>query len=234
MARPLRRRGRARGAHARVRLRRAREEALHHRDERSRRGLLRRRRRWLGRRAGAERHAARGRDAPGDGLAGGPGAGQPSLSQQPRRNLPRHDRAGGLRQDRLRVVRVRRGLRQRRRPRPVRDLLRQERPLPQPRCGPFRRRHGEGGARGAQGSLGVGLQLRGLRPRRAARSVRRELPRVRPRAGAGARPGHELPLERRPGQLRPEGTAHRHEPPLPAARPTARSKTYPRPRASPG
>jgi tetratricopeptide (TPR) repeat protein len=91
-------------------------------------GVLRRRRRWLGRRAGAERHAARGRRAAGGDLAEGRGASEPPVSQQPRRDVSRRDRAGGFGKTGFASSRVRRRLRQRRGPRPVRDLLRPERP----------------------------------------------------------------------------------------------------------
>ena len=58
------------GLVAPVGLRRAREEAVHHRDQRRGRRLARRRRRRVARCARAERHATRRGHAPADGVAG--------------------------------------------------------------------------------------------------------------------------------------------------------------------
>ena len=63
VAGPLHRRRRAGRAHASEHLRRTRSQAVHHRDQRLRRRARRLRPRRLARRAGAERHAARGRQA---------------------------------------------------------------------------------------------------------------------------------------------------------------------------
>ena len=64
-------------------------------------------------------------------------------------------------------------------------------------------------------AVGIRLLISRLRPRRRARSLRRELPGLRSRDRDRARPGRELPVEGHPGQLRPQGPADRHQPAVP-------------------
>ena len=141
-------------------LRRPRSQALHHRDQRRRRRLDRLRQRRLGRRAGALGDAARG---------GHPAEHAWPPGEAPTNRLYRNNRdgtfadvtdAGGPAPHGLGLGGVRRRLRQRRLPRPLRHLLRAERPLPQPRGrfedvtarGRARHRAGRAGARAAASS----------------------------------------------------------------------------------
>ena len=207
----------ARRPHAPVRLRRRRPQALHHRDQRRRRRAPRLRQRRLARRARAQRHAAGRRRARADRR--GPRARRPrTASTATDRDGTFEDvtDASGLRPHRLGLVGLRRRLRQRRLARPVRHLLRPERPLPQPRAARFEDVTGRAPGLPTTGTRwGSGCTLRRLRPRRQARPVRRELPALRPRHRARAGAGRELPVEGDPRQLRAQGPAHRHEPALP-------------------
>ena len=110
---------------------------------------------------------------------------QPPLPQPRRRDVRGRDRRGRPAPHRLGLGRLRGRLRQRRPPRPVRDLLRPERPLPQPRRR-LRGRHRAGRPARRAAAVGLGLQLRRLRPRRPARPLRLQLPVLRRRARAGA------------------------------------------------
>ena len=61
------------------------------------------------------------------------------------------------------------------------------------------------------GPLGLGLHLRGLRSRRPARSLRRQLPALRSRHGERAGTRAQLPLQGDRRQLRSQGTADRRQ-----------------------
>ena len=73
-------------------------------------------------------------------------------------------------------------------------------------------------------AMGIRLLVFRLRPRRRPRPLRRELPGLQPCDGNRAWPGRELPVERHPGQLRPQGPSDRHQPAVsqPGRRPLRR------------
>ena len=129
-----------------------------------------------------------------EGFPVGQGADQPPLSQPARRHLRGRDDGGGAGAGRLGPGRLCRRLRQRRRRGPGRHVL-----GPQPVDAQSRRRDlrgcdAGGGARDGAAALGHGLRLPRLRPRRPARSLRRQLHRLRRGHRAGPRVG-PVPLQ---------------------------------------
>ena len=134
---------------------------------------------------------------------------QPALQEQSRRHVYRCHREGGTDPHRSGLRRHRRRLRQRRLRRPLRHLLGPERPLPQQR-----RRHLHGCHR-TRPACSTGRPLRRrlhlgrLRPRRPARPVRLQLPRLRPDNDPARRTDRRLQLPRRARQLRPARPAAR-------------------------
>ena len=128
----------------------------------------------------------------GTRLEGAPaGHDEPPLQEQPRRHVHRRDREGGARPHGLGLGGHRGRLRQRRLRRPVHHLLRPERALPQQRQRHVHGRDREGRPSPGRRALRRRLHLGGLRPRRAARPVRRQLPRhdAGEAAPAGRKPG---------------------------------------------
>ena len=98
----------------------------------------------------------------------------------------------GLHAHRLGVRRDGRRLQQRRLRRPLRHLLGPERALPQQRRRHVHRCHQRGRPAATAAALGLRLHLRRLRPRRPARPVRLQLPRLRLRS-ASPRPARTRP-----------------------------------------
>ncbi len=70
------------------------------------------------------------------------------------------------------------------------------------------------GLRGQRRAMGFRLHVYRLRPRWPSRFVRLQLPALRSRRSARAGEGTELPVEGRARELRSEGAADRHQPPL--------------------
>ena len=148
----------------------------------------------------------------------GPQAHELPVPQQPRRHLHRRHPEGRPHALRLGPGLLRGRLRQRRLRRPLRQLLGQERALPQQRRRHVHGRLRAGGSRGTPGPLGGRVLLSRLRPGRPSGPVRGELRELRSGPGATARRLGLLPLQRDPGALRSAGLRRRHEHPVPQPR----------------
>ena len=132
----------------------------------------------------------------------------------------------GVGAERLGTGRVRRRLRQRRPRRSLRHLLGAEPPVPQPRRRHVRGRHRpRAGLQSTQAPLGRRLRVPRLRPRRPARSLRRQLHRLRSRRRRPC-PSRGCAATRacRSRAARP-GLPGRQERALPQHAATARSRT---------
>src|SRR6266850_2032040 len=180
------------------------------RNDRHRRGGVRLRQRRLARSVFRERFDPRR-------ISAGPGADQSSLPEQARRHVRgRHDESRACR-ERLGTGRLRRRLRQRRLRRSVRQLLGTEPLVSQPGERYVRRRHAQRGTHADAYAVGNRLRVPRLRPRRPARSVRRQLHRPGSRHRADARVG-PVPLQRHQGRVRPAGGDGREERAVPQPR----------------
>ncbi len=145
------------------------------------------------RRRRVDRHLPGQRLDPG-GLSARHGADQPPVSQPARRHLRGRDGGGGAGAGRLGPGRLCGRLRQRRRRGPGGHVLGPQPVDAQSRRRDVRGRDAGGGARDRAAALGHGLRLPGLRPRRPARSLRRQLHRLRRGHRAGSRIG-PVPLQ---------------------------------------
>ena len=186
-------------------LRREDHEPVSARDDRIGRRADRLRRRRPARHVPGQRHDARG-------LSERPGAAAAPVPEPRQRHLRGRHRPGRLaRPVGLGPGRLRRRLRQRRPRRSVRDLLREQSPVPQHRARHVR--GGDGGQRpdSDQAAMGHRLRVSRHRPRRPAGPVCRQLHRSRSGDRADARLGL-VPVQRRPGRVRTAWTDRRQEP----------------------
>ena len=165
--------GGGRGADGQDGLRRTEDQSLSARDHGQRGRGSRLRRRRLARRVRRQRHDA-GR------LSQRSGADQPSVSQPSQRVVRGRDGQGGPGPHRLGAGGLRRRLRQRRRRRPLRDVLGPEPALSQPRQRSVRRGRARGGPGQRGRAMGRRVRFPGFRPRRPSRSVCRQLHRLQP------------------------------------------------------
>ena len=189
-------------------VRRPRHQPVPAGDDRLRRRVPRLRRRRLAGHLPRQRHDARR-------LPAGQGAHQPSLPQPPGRHLRGRDARGGRRRHRLGPGRVRRRSRQRRPRGPVRQRVRPEPALPQPRRrAPSRTSPQRPASLGPRTRWGTGCAFLDYDRDGSPRHLRRQLHRPRPRHRAHARL-RALPLQGPARRLRAAGADRRQERPLP-------------------